>query len=56
MQRVGREVGSNPAISVDTANNIFPKLVFVPLQGSDPSSCFTRTKAALTGMTDIFRS
>lgn len=53
---MARELGSNPAVSVDTVNNILTELIYVPLQGSDPGSCFTTTKAALTGVTDAFRS
>ena len=53
---MARGLGSDPAVSVDTANNILTELVYVPLQGSDPGSCFTTTKAALTGVTDAFRS
>lgn len=48
--------GSNPAVSVDTVNNILTKPVYVPLQGSYSGSCFTTTEAALTGVTDAIRS
>lgn len=53
---VARGLGSNPAVSIDTANNILTKPDYVPLQGLDTGSCSTRTKAALTGVTDAFRS
>lgn len=55
-QRVTRGLGSSPAVGVDTTYYILSELVCVPLQGSDPGSYFTITKAAVTGVTDAFRS
>lgn len=53
---MARGLGSNPAVSVDTANNILTELVYVPSQRSDPDSCSTTTNTALTEVTDAFRS
>lgn len=53
---MAKGLGSNPAVSVDTANNILTELVYVPLQRSDPGSCLTTTNTALTEVTDAFRS
>lgn len=53
---MAKGLGSNPAVSVDTANNTLTELVYIPLQRLDPGSCFTTTSTTLTEVTDAFRS